>query len=212
VALHLGHVGLASRARHQLARVAAERGDWGTAAQLAHEALAVQAERGDHADVPDSLDLLAEIAAGLEDHQHSARLLTAADRARVDLRLARWHREQQRAEALTQSLRDALGDEGLAAAQTEGGELSLVDAVAYARRARGTRKRPSTGWASLTPTELDIVRHAAAGLTNPEIAERMFISRGTVKVHLSHIYAKLGLRNRSEVTAEAMRRQDQGNG
>lgn len=35
----------------------------------------------------------------------------------------------------------------------------------------------------------------------------MFISRGTAKIHLSHIYPKLGLRNRAEVTAEAMRRQ-----
>jgi DNA-binding CsgD family transcriptional regulator len=34
----------------------------------------------------------------------------------------------------------------------------------------------------------------------------MFISRGTVKVHLSHIYAKLGLRNRSEVAAQMVRR------
>jgi DNA-binding CsgD family transcriptional regulator len=59
----------------------------------------------------------------------------------------------------------------------------------------------------LTPTELEIVRHATVGLTNPEIAKRMFISRGTVKVHLSHIYAKLGVRNRSEVAAEATRRQ-----
>ena len=44
-------------------------------------------------------------------------------------------------------------------------------------------------------------------MTNPEIGARMFISRGTVKVHLSHVYAKLGLRNRSEVAAEAIRRQ-----
>ena len=87
-----------------------------------------------------------------------------------------------------------------------GASEALDEAIAYARRARGTRKRPSGGWESLTPTELEIVRHAAAGLTNPEIGARMFISRGTVKVHLSHIYAKLGLRNRSEVAAEAMRR------
>jgi DNA-binding CsgD family transcriptional regulator len=85
--------------------------------------------------------------------------------------------------------------------------MSLDEAIAFVRRARGARKRPSGGWESLTPTELEVVRHAAAGLTNPEIGERMFISRGTVKVHLSHIYAKLALRNRSEVTAEAMRRQ-----
>lgn len=83
-----------------------------------------------------------------------------------------------------------------------------MDAAAeYARRARGARKRPSSGWESLTPTELAVVRHAAAGLSNPEIAARMFIARGTVKVHLSHIYAKLGLRNRAEVAAEAIRRE-----
>jgi DNA-binding CsgD family transcriptional regulator len=78
--------------------------------------------------------------------------------------------------------------------------------AALADRASG---RPLAG-ESLTPTELEIVRHAAAGLTNPAIGERMFISRGTVKIHLSHIYAKLGLRNRSEVAAEAMRRQSPG--
>jgi DNA-binding CsgD family transcriptional regulator len=56
---------------------------------------------------------------------------------------------------------------------------------------------------SLTQTELEVVRHAAAGLTNPQIGERMFISRATVKTHLSHIYAKLGVKNRSELTAQA---------
>ena len=207
VAEHLGHRGLVARARHQLARVAAVRGDWAAAEQLAHEALADQAERGDHLDIPDSLDVLAEVAAGLESHQEAARLLGAAGRARAELGLARWQTEQERAEALTQRLREALGDDALTNACGEGEALSLDEAVAYVRRARGTRKRPSGGWESLTPTELEIVRHAAAGLTNPEIGERMFISRGTVKIHLSHIYAKLGLRNRSEVAAEAMRRQ-----
>jgi DNA-binding CsgD family transcriptional regulator len=210
VAEHLGHRGLVARARHQLARVAAVRGAWAAAEQLAHEALADQAERGDHLDIPDSLDVLAEVAAGLQSHQEAARLLGAAGRARAELGLARWQTEQERAEALTQRLREALGDDALTNACGEGEALSLDEAVAYVRRARGTRKRPSAGWESLTPTELEIVRHAAAGLTNPEIGERMFISRGTVKIHLSHIYAKLGLRNRSEVAAEAMRRQSPG--
>ena len=208
IAEHLGHRGLVARARHQLARVAAVRGGWAAAEQLAHEALADQVERGDHLDIPDSLDVLAEIAAGLESHQEAARLLGAGGRARDELGLARWQTEQERAEALTRRLREALGnDDALTNACREGEALALDEAVAYVRRTRGTRKRPSGGWQSLTPTELEIVRHAAAGLTNPEIGERMFISRGTVKVHLSHIYAKLGLRNRSEVAAEAMRRQ-----
>jgi predicted ATPase/DNA-binding CsgD family transcriptional regulator len=210
VAELLGHRGLMARARHQLARIAAVRGDWTAAEQLAHQALADQAERGDRLDIPDSLDVLAEIAAGLDSHLEAARLLGAAGRARVELGLARWRIEQERADALTQRLREALGDDPVTNASGEGEALSLDEAVAYVRRARGTRKRPPGGWESLTPTELEIVRHAAAGLTNPEIGERMFISRGTVKIHLSHIYAKLGLRNRSEVAAEAMRRQSAG--
>jgi predicted ATPase/DNA-binding CsgD family transcriptional regulator len=209
VAEQLGHLGLVSRSRYQLARVAVARGDWAAAEQLAHQALADQAERGDHLHVPDSLDVLAEASFELQRYQEAARLLGAADRARSELGLARWKPEQERADAFTERLREALGHDALTVARAQGDALTLAEAITYARRARGTRKRPSTGWESLTPTELEIVRHAAAGLTNPEIAERVFISRGTVKVHLSHIYSKLGLRNRSEVAAEAMRRQSQ---
>jgi DNA-binding NarL/FixJ family response regulator len=49
---------------------------------------------------------------------------------------------------------------------------------------------------SLTPRELDLVRLVARGLRNKEIAERLFITEGTVKVHLHNIYDKLGLDGR----------------
>jgi predicted ATPase/class 3 adenylate cyclase/DNA-binding CsgD family transcriptional regulator len=212
VADHLDNRGVRARARNQLARIAATAADWATAEQLAHQALGDQAQRGERLDIPDSIDTLAEVAAGLESHREAARLLGAADRVRGDLRLARWRPEQERSEALALRLRGALGGPALAAARAEGEAMSLDDSIAYVRRARGVRKRPSSGWASLTPTELEIVRHAAEGLTNPEIGERMFISRGTVKVHLSHIYAKLSLRNRSEVAAEVVRRQSAEHG
>ena len=44
---------------------------------------------------------------------------------------------------------------------------TLDEAVAYVRRARGSRRRPSSGWGSLTPTELDVVRLVVDGLSNP---------------------------------------------
>ena len=78
--------------------------------------------------------------------------------------------------------------------------------IEYVSRARGERKRPSAGWESLTPTELRVVGLVAAGLTNPQIAERMFIARGTVKVHLSHVFAKLGVATRAELAAQATKR------
>jgi DNA-binding NarL/FixJ family response regulator len=42
-----------------------------------------------------------------------------------------------------------------------------------------------------------------SGMTNPEIASRLFVSRATVKTHLSHVYAKLGVANRTELAALA---------
>ncbi len=49
---------------------------------------------------------------------------------------------------------------------------------------------------------------AAQGLTNPQIGARMFISRATVKAHLSHIFQKLDVRNRADLAAKAARRND----
>ena len=71
---------------------------------------------------------------------------------------------------------------------------------------RGRRGRPADGWASLTPTELQVVATVAEGLSNPQICARLFMSRGTVKTHLSHIYAKLGVANRAELAAAAIGR------
>jgi len=51
----------------------------------------------------------------------------------------------------------------------------------------------------LTPREIEVARLIAAGLTNPTIAERLCISRETVKTHVSNILSKLGLENRRAI-------------
>ena len=80
------------------------------------------------------------------------------------------------------------------------------EACAYALRMRGERKRPSHGWSSLTPTEVEVVDLVAAGLTNPQIAERLLVETSTVKTHLHHIFTKLGITTRAQLAAEAVRR------
>ena len=75
--------------------------------------------------------------------------------------------------------------------------------MAYATRKGGGRKRPATGWASLTPAEREVVCLVSEGLRNDAIARRLFIAPGTVKVHLSHIFAKLGIATRAELAAQA---------
>ena len=66
----------------------------------------------------------------------------------------------------------------------QGMRLGVERAVAYAARSRGRRARPRSGWDSLTPTELEVVRLVVDGLSNPDIGSRLFMSRGTVKTHL----------------------------
>ena len=65
---------------------------------------------------------------------------------------------------------------------------------------------PSGDDGGLSPRELDVVKLIARGLTNAEIAARLFISVGTVKTHLSSTQTKLSLRNRVEVAAWAWER------
>jgi DNA-binding CsgD family transcriptional regulator len=88
-------------------------------------------------------------------------------------------------------------------------DVARVDAALRAggarRGASGPRRRPAKGWEALTDTELKVVRLVAERLTNPEIAERMFISRRTVQTHVSHALAKLGVATRRELADAAAR-------
>jgi DNA-binding CsgD family transcriptional regulator len=70
---------------------------------------------------------------------------------------------------------------------------------------RGPRDRPRTGWDSLTPTELSVAELIGQGLIYREIAERLFISRRTVETHVAHMFAKLGVKSRSDLAALARR-------
>ena len=61
--------------------------------------------------------------------------------------------------------------------------------------------RPAVGWPSLTDAELPVVHLAGQGLTNAQIAARLFLSRYTVETHLKHAFAKLGVESRAELAA-----------
>lgn len=73
------------------------------------------------------------------------------------------------------------------------------------RGRRGPRARPRTGWGSLTPTERRVVDLVAEGLSNPQIGERLYLSRRTVQTHVSHVFAKLDVSSRAQLAAEATR-------
>ena len=194
----------------RLGDLALQEGETGKAEDLYHEALAIRHKRRFLPDVAESLDALASIAARQESSMETARLYGAADALRRSLGVVCFPIAQSENEVHLAQIRRQTGEQTCEAAFAEGAELSVGEAVAYASRARGERKRPSVGWDSLTPTEERVVALAAAGLTNPQIAEKLFITRGTVKVHLAHIFVKLGVSTRSELAADATRRRRDG--
>jgi DNA-binding CsgD family transcriptional regulator len=133
-------------------------------------------------------------AEALRLHQHSGRPF---ERARTQLLYGEWlRRERRRADARAQ----------LAAAATTFERLSAAPWAQRARdelRAAGQRSLPRPAEADpvsrLTPQELHIVRLAAAGASNRDIAAQLFLSPRTVGYHLYKAYPKLGVSSRTEL-------------
>lgn len=148
------------------------------------------------------------VCAEARDHlERAVRLCAAAEAARTKHRIEPRPRRADLGSRPDdwERLRHTVGDDAFAAEWAAGSDLTLEQAKRFALRGKGGRRRPTTGWESLTPTELDVVRLVTEGLSNPAIADRMLITRGTVKVHLSHIFTKLGIASRAELAAEAVR-------
>jgi len=192
-------------------RLATKIGDLGTAKTLTGRAVALAAE----SEIPHR-QANALHCCGLLDHDAS-RLLGAAERYR-DAR-----RPLPGAKALEAAAGAFVGtgDRGQArAAFTRAvdlyGSLGAVRDVARLQasfRAHGIRRGPRVkhrqarrGWDSLTPTETKITALVVEGLSNPQIAAGLFLSRRTVATHVSHILNKLDVHSRIDIAREAARR------
>ncbi len=187
------------------AQVAIAQGEPDQAERDAHDALARAADMQARAFVADPLECLAYVAGDAGSCREAARLFGAAHAIRQRIGEVRFKIYDADYEVSVASLRDAMGEKDFDAAWAEGAALSTEEAIAYAQRGRGERKRPSSGWASLTPTERDVVRLISEGLGNKDIATRLFVSPRTVQSHLTHVYTKLGLTSRVQLVQEAAR-------
>ncbi|MDQ4038011.1 MAG: LuxR C-terminal-related transcriptional regulator [Actinomycetota bacterium] len=92
-------------------------------------------------------------------------------------------------------------------------ERRVLDAVGGALTSALTRMAlPSTAppqttrWAALTERERQVAQAVARGLTDREVGETLFMSYGTVRAHLQHIYDKLSVRNRTELSGMLLQR------
>ena len=102
-------------------------------------------------------------------------------------------------------------DQAIGIYERLGAARDLARAEAVLRKAgirrgrRGTRSRPQTGWASLTPAEHAVAGLVTEGLTNPQIGERLYISHRTVQTHLGHMFAKLDIATRAQLAVDVTR-------
>ncbi|HET6193466.1 MAG TPA: AAA family ATPase [Trebonia sp.] len=150
---------------------------------------------------------------GLLDHD-AFRLLTAADRYQDASRplLAAKAYEAAAAEFLRGDDRSRAREAFVQAveAYTSIGAAADVARLRAAFRAHGIHRGPHSrhrravsGWDSLTDAEVKVAGMVAEGLSNPEIAAKLMLSRRTVSTHVSHILKKLGVASRTDIARES---------
>jgi DNA-binding CsgD family transcriptional regulator len=150
---------------------------------------------------------------GLLDHD-AGRLLTAAERYQDASRplLAAKAYEAAAAEFLRADDRGRARDAFVQAveAYTSLGAAADAARLRAAFRAHGIHRGPHSkhrravsGWDSLTDAEVKVAGLVAEGLSNPEIAAKLMLSRRTVSTHVSHILKKLGVASRTDIARES---------
>jgi non-specific serine/threonine protein kinase len=190
-----------------LASIAQAGGDRPRAARHFREALALSFEIGDRGNAAYCLEGLAGIAASGHDLVRAARLWGAADALLGGSEPAVYvHTPDREAHRrAVAAARARLDDAEWNAAWTAGQSLTLDESVAEAdtllsnlttAAEEAASAQPPRYPAGLTDREVEVLGLVAQGLTNPQVAERLFLSSRTVDAHLQRIYGKLDVPNR----------------
>jgi non-specific serine/threonine protein kinase len=198
--------------------IALERRDLTQAAIAFGECLAVSREHDSARELPECLEGIATIAAGRGDARSAARLFATAEALREVIGKPVTPLDRGRYERAIAGVRATLSESEFATAWDEGLALPLDQALAVVDQVLATTGSPPlaipaeaagppapAAAVGLTEREVDVLRLLVAGQSNPEIAAALFISRGTVRTHVSNILGKLGARSRTEAADIAHR-------
>jgi non-specific serine/threonine protein kinase len=175
-------------------------------------ALRAKQELGDVTGVAYALEALGWLAARDGRHVRATWLLGAADPlwAHAGSRLGNTAILEEYHQAAVRAARASLGDKRYAALAASGTRRPLGVVIGYAiadvdelvRDAGASQPtaQPAGPGGGLTAREQEIAGHVATGLSNREIAARLFISKRTVDAHVEHIFGKLGISSRVQLT------------
>ncbi len=188
-------------------RVAMAEGEFEQAERDARDALAIAAHTEAFLGAPDLIELLAALATAAGRHHDAARMFGSAAGARSRTGAVRAKVYDADYETAVGTLRETMQQNDFERRWAQGEALSTAEAIAYACRGhekgKAEPKRPSSGWASLTPAERNVVRLISAGLRDKDIAAELSVSPRTVHSHLNRIYTKLNISSRLQLAQVA---------
>ena len=200
-------------ALYNQSRLAQNRGDDLKAAELFNEGLMFSLEVGDRANIAHCLEGLAAVAVARGEASRAARLLGAAHALfeAVGARVYTYRPDKALREQTIETTRSQLASDAWAAAWSDGEAMSLDDVIGEATALlehliaepvppatpeEQAVSAPVPG--GLSQREVEVLQLIASGLTNGEIADRLFLSEHTIRAHLRRIYHKLGIATRAE--------------
>jgi ATP/maltotriose-dependent transcriptional regulator MalT len=190
---------------NQLGVICYRRGDSARASEMLRESLIAHWDLGDRWRMASVLEALAEVACSQGHLERAARLFGAAEALREAIGAPVPPCERPERDRCVAAANAGMSEEAFSAARALGRAAKLQETVSYAREVPRERPKPTAAPGVLSARELEVLRLVAEGLTNPQVAERLYLSPRTVGQHLRSVYRKLEVPSR----AAAVRRADE---
>jgi ATP/maltotriose-dependent transcriptional regulator MalT len=196
-------------ALYNLAQLALSEGNFKPAARLLEEGLTFSLQMGDRANLSYFLEGLAVVAGAQGEAERSARVLGAAEGTMEEAGAPVYNYympDRALYERILAAARARLDEPTWTAARDAGRAMTAEQAAGYALEQEPAPEpaAPETYPSGLSAREVGVLKLVARGLTNAEVAEKLFLSSRTVDWHLGSIYRKLGFHSRTEATRFAV--------
>jgi non-specific serine/threonine protein kinase len=179
-------------------------GDIDGAAASWFESLSISRDLNDPFGTIWSLGGLALVAAARHDDERALRLTAAVDRLSREFSLSTWPLRVSQLKESSEGIRKKLGPRKSEAIWNEGQAMNHAEALEYGLGETGQAAEPETEGGPLSRREREVAAMVAAGMTNKQIAQRLFIAERTAEGHVERIRNKLGVRSRTEVATWAV--------